>query len=338
MRRLIVLGPFLGVCVLLGCAAGSPENSPTQAKSEKRSGFTLGVDNPNAAEPPVLEKPAGQMAQDDAVVARVDRNQIDTKQKPAGGAPTEPISRKKISIGRIELSVEKFDTAIIELKTLVKNSKGYIANSDDSGAAGAQRTGSYTIRVPAEEFDSFMDTVALLGELRRRTSDSQDITDQYYDTAAHIKNDEVRQQGLQKLYDKTAEKGRIEDLLVVDRELSFITGRIDEQKGRLTRWDKEVAYSTVVVQISQRTDYQAAGSPDFGTTVSRTWDGSLSALATFGKGLLIFAVAVTPWLTVLLVMTSPMWALLWWRVRKSRSAKPTPPAPPPAEPMTALPA
>jgi hypothetical protein len=338
MRWLIVLGLFLGVCGLIGCAENEAQQSRNAAPAAGQAKSEV-VSKRDAAQAAEFGQPP---AQDQLELAKGLKEKGDDKRQPAGGAPNEPIARKKISTGRIELSVEKFDTAIIELKTLVKNSKGYIANSDDSGAAGSQRIGSYTVRVPAEEFDSFMDTVALLGELRRRTSDSQDITDQYYDTAAHIKNDEVRQQGLQKLYDKTAEKGRIEDLLVVDRELSFITGRIDEQKGRLNRWDKEVAYSTVVIQISQRTEYEAAGTPDFGTTVTRTWNGSLNALTTFGKGLLIFAVAVAPWLAVLGVVTSPLWLLLWRQVRKSRAAKPkppSPPSPPRAEPpMTALPA
>jgi hypothetical protein len=323
MRWFTSLGLTLGVCVLIGCAAGSPEESPTQSTSSKRSGFAFGVDEVKGENKPAAK---GDAQQDQ--LAGNPKERADGAKKPAGGETTESVARKKISTGHIELSVEKYESAVSELKALVKNSKGYIANSDDSGAAGAQRTGTYTVRVPANEFDSFMDTVALLGELRRRTGDTQDITDQYYDTAAHIKNDEARQEGLRKLYDRTAEKGRIEDLLAVDRELSNITGRIEEQKGRLNRWDKEVAYSRVVVQLSQRTEFHAAGTPDFGTTVSRTWEGSLNTLSTFGKGLVIVAVAVAPWLAILAVGMSPLWILLWRQVRKHRAAKPTPPSPP----------
>jgi hypothetical protein len=258
-------------------------------------------------------------------------------EKPAeaknGDQPDQPIQRKIIFTGRVELSVEKYEKAESDLTALIKSVNGYIANADDSGSPGSVRSGTYTIRVPVEQFETFMDAVAKIGELRRRSRDAQDITDQYFDTEAHMKNDQVREQGLQKLYDKTADKGKIEDLLAVDRELSNVRGRIEEQQGRLKRWDKETSYSTVVVKMEQRKDYEPAGTPGFGTTLSRTWDGSLNALASFGKGLVIVAVAVTPWLAVFLVVMSPLWYRIWRRFSKPRT--PTPPPTPPTTEATA---
>lgn len=257
--------------------------------------------------------------------------------KPAqaknGDQPDKPIQRKIIYTGRVELSVEKFDKAETDLTALIKSVNGYIANADDSGSPGAVRSGTYTIRVPVEQFETFLDAVTKIGELRRCSRDSQDITDQYYDTEAHMKNDQVREQGLQKLYDKTADKGKIEDLLAVDRELSNVRGRIEEQQGRLKRWDKETSYSTVIVKMEQRKEYDPAGTPGFGTTLSRTWEGSLDALLTFGKGLVIFVVAVTPWLAVFLLVMSPLWYRVWRRFSKPRT--PTPPPTPPTTEATA---
>jgi hypothetical protein len=318
MRWLIFFGPILGVCVLIGCSAGAPESyeaGSAVGSAKKEAAQGLGGKPGREAEP--------QVRQDAALPEKAE----------APPAPNEPVKRKIIFTGRVELLVEKYETAVNELKALVKNLKGFVTNSDDSGSPGAQRSGNYTIRVPVDNFERFMEDVALLGELRRRTTDSQDISDQYYDTEAHMKNDQVREQGLQKLYDKTAEKGRIEDLLHVDRELSGIRGKIDEEKGRLKRWDSQTSYSTVTVTLQQRKDYDPAGTPGFGTTVSRTWEGSLNALATFGKGVVLFVVAVTPWLAVLLVITSPLWYLLWRNLAKKRTAKPTP-----EPPATVLPA
>ena len=84
----------------------------------------------------------------------------------------------------MELLVEKYDKAETDLTALIRSVNGYIAKADDSGSPGAVRSGTYTIRVPVEQFEKFMEDVAKIGELRRRTRDSQDITDQYYDTEA----------------------------------------------------------------------------------------------------------------------------------------------------------
>ena len=305
MRWLTLLGLSLCICALAGCSGNqSADGEPRAAKEQP----------PNMA--PTGGK--GQIKTETKTEERLTKKASDRKdgqepadQKPENPPPPEDISHKLIFTGQIEVLVEDFDTQADVLKIRVKKLKGYIANSQDNGKAGAQRFGTYTIRVPAENFEQLMEELSALGELQRRSSDTQDITDQYYDTKAHIKNDEVREKGLQKLYDITAQKGRIEDLLVVDRELSSIRGRIEEQNGRVRRWDKEVAYSTIVVQLSQRTEYAVAGTPSYGTTLSRTWDGSLNALVAFGKGLLLVLVAMAPWLAVLLVVTSPLWFLLW---------------------------
>lgn len=335
MRLLTVFGLLLGVCGLLGCSDQAATQS-RQATSDDRTS-RLGLDQvaqKAQAPPPQALRPAGLPADNEKAVKKPDADL---------GLPNGAIARKKIATGSIELKVEEYDRAVTRLKTEVNIADGYIANSDDSGASGGPRVGTYTVRVPAKEFDRFMDALASMGEVRRRTSDTQDITDQYYDTETRIKNDKAREQSLLKLYDRTlAEKSTVAERTQLTHELFDLRRSIEQQEASLKRWDSQTAYSTVVVQISQRTEYEAAGTPSFGTTITRTWDKSLNALGEFGKALLIIAVAVAPWLGVFAVVTVPLWIFLWRRVRKAPSAKrptPTPPAPPQAEPpVAALPA
>jgi hypothetical protein len=215
--------------------------------------------------------------------------------------------RKVIFTANVDLVVEDFDAAEAQLLTLVKDRRGYVARSDLQGTPGSPRTGTWTVRVPARTFEDFLDAVAKLGELRHCTTDSEDITDAYYDLQAHIKNDETREEGLRTLYRDKASTGKLEDLLAIDRELSAVRGKIDSQKGQLQRWDKQVAFSTATVTMRDRRGYVPPVQASFGGTVGQTFSSSLDALVSFGKMVVLAAVAVAPWLAVLAVLAAPVW-------------------------------
>jgi hypothetical protein len=179
-----------------------------------------------------------------------------------------------------------------------------------------------------------MDEVAKIGELHQRTLDSRDITDEYYDLEARIKNKVARQEALREMLKKKTDK--VEDLLAVDRELAKVTEDIEVAKGQLQRWTKQTDYATVVLKMQDRRDYvpPPPTSPTFGTTLSRSWNDSTDGLTSFLKGLVIVLVFLVPWLPVIAVVVLPFYLILRKIVRSS--SQPTPPAPP-APPLTVLP-
>lgn len=225
------------------------------------------------------------------------------KQAPAA-------ERKIIQTARVDVVVDDFDKAEADLRRLAKDSGGYLARSEVRGNPGSPRSGNWTARVPAARFDEFLAAVRLFGELRQSTTDSQDITDGYYDLKAHVKNDQTREEALRKLYVERAAGSKLEDLLAVDRELSAVRGKIDEETGRLQRWDKEVEYSTAVVTFQERKGYVPETTPDFASSVGRTFGRSVELLAGFGRFLVLAAVALGPWLPVAAVVLLPAWLLL----------------------------
>jgi hypothetical protein len=315
MRWLIPFG--LMVVALAGCSSAEAPRSRTQqggAQSEA-AGEQVAAKKQKAVK-------RGDM-NDAFAEAKPEQLQANIGRKEAPAAP--PVQRKIIYTARLDLSVEKYEYAKKAVKGLAKGKNGYIEKEDETGASGGPLSGTFTIRVPAGQFEDFMDEVAELGEVRRRSTDAKDIGEQYYDTATRVKNDKGREQSLNELYKQTlAEKAPASERMQVRRELDEIRKEIEVQEARLLRWDRDVSYSTVTVTLTQRKEYETPGGPSFGTTVSRTWDGSVEALTMFGKAIVLIAVALTPWLLALVVGTSPMCALLllWALVRRWRGAKP----------------
>jgi hypothetical protein len=119
---------------------------------------------------------------------------------------------------------------------------------------------------------------------------------------------------------------------VLRRELSAVRAAIEEQQGRLKRWDKETEFSTILVSLTARKDYVAPTSPAFGATVARTFGGSVEALVNFGKFLLLIVVALTPWLPVFVAPALVGWFM--WRnsvPRPIADTRSTPNPPPSSE-------
>jgi hypothetical protein len=227
-------------------------------------------------------------------------------------------SRKIIYKSMLELLVDDLDEVEQELTQLVAQENGYIAKSELHGSTGTPRWGQWTVRIPVDHYDAFKGAAVKLGEMRRATSDSDDITDRFYDLKAHLKNDQVEEEGLRKLLLEKSAGGKLEDILAVRRELRTVRGQIEQQQGQVQRWDKETALATITLNIHDRKDYVPPASPGLQASIGRTFEGSLSALQTFGRGLILTVVALAPWLPVLALIIVPSW--IWLRRARSKQA------------------
>jgi hypothetical protein len=258
-------------------------------------------------------------------------NQKGGKENAAAPAGEEEQARKIIYTARVELVVEEFEKADEELIRMVKERKGYVAKSDTRGTPGSPRSGDWTLRIPVADFTEFVADLAKLGELRQSKTDSDDVTEHYYDTKAHIKNDQAEEEALRKLMVEKSATGKLEDLLAIRRELRDLRGKIDSQEGQVKRWDKDVAMTTITVQIQDRKAYVPTTMPTFGTSIGRTFQGSIEALVSFAEGVVLVAVAVAPWLAVLAVPGATAWWLIRRQIRNGRGRVATVlPADPPA--------
>jgi len=223
----------------------------------------------------------------------------------------QEVARKIIYTANLDLIVDDLDAATRELEKAVEEVKGYVARSEVRGTPGSPRQGTWTIRVPVAKFDSLREALSRLGELRRNSVDSEDITDRYYDMQARLKTNQAEEEGLRELLKKSA---KTEDVLAVRKELNAVRGTIEEQQGKIQRWDKETQLATINVSMLDRKDYTPPVVPNFGSSIGRTFQASVQAMVEFGKGIVLVVTALVPWLLVLAVIGIPSW---WrWRRRK----------------------
>jgi hypothetical protein len=220
------------------------------------------------------------------------------KAKSSQPPGAESLQRKIIHTATLTLVVEHFDPVPEEVAALVDRFGAYVARSQITGAAGSLRRGQWTVRVPVERYAAFLLAAGKLGEIHNVNSDSQDVTEEYYDVDARIRNKKQEETRLNDLLAKAA--GRLDEVLTLEREITRVRGEVEQLQGRLHLLDSVTAMSTVNLEISEIKEFVPGEPVSYGVRVRRAWEDSLAALLSVGQALSILLVAVSPWVGVLL--------------------------------------
>ncbi len=300
------------VVAIVGCGAQPLQEAGAKAKSDavlERSTVSGWVQTKAAAPATPLAAPARATAtfMDGAVSFLATA----TQPGPAGTATTaSAISRKIIYDAQVDLLVDSVEPIAKKVTALVQDARGYIAEQNVTGSPGSLRSIHWKVRIPVEQFDSFVESVVSLGELERNNRTSQDVSDQYYDIEARIKNKRVEEQTLNKILQERS--GKLEDVLKIEIELSRVRGEIEQLEGKIRVLENLSSLATLTLNVREREKY-APTAPvvaSFGTQISRTWDSSMVKLVDLGKAIVLWSVSWAIWLPFLLVAAIVAWVLL----------------------------
>ena len=231
----------------------------------------------------------------------------------ASGQPavpgTEPtFDRKVIRSGEIAVEVEKLDDAARRLLSMAEAAGGFIADSSYDESGGVPR-GTFVVRVPANRFGEAVRQVEQLGTVQRRHITGQDVTEEFIDLDARVRNLERQEARLLTFMDRAT---KIPDLMAVQQEVSRVRGEIERLKGRMRFLANRVDLATIQAEVSQKPKKRSGGFWDFDRTIGRIQAAFLNTVRDiFGavEGLVTFAAAVLP--------VALLGALGWGVVRRS---------------------
>ncbi|MCX7700264.1 MAG: DUF4349 domain-containing protein [Gemmataceae bacterium] len=241
--------------------------------------------------PPGVERKAAGDEQPPGVPA-ADKGEDASKDKP------QPVARKIIYTGQVEIVVKDIDQAANRVREITEQFQGYIAGFQIDATMGDRRTAVFTLRLPVAHFQKAIDTLAELGHVTVSRTDSQDVTDQFYDLEARIQTKQDEEKALRELLGKSTDK--LENLLMIRKELARVREEIESAQGRLNKLAKLSELTTITVKLHERKDYVPPTAPTFGSRVSDTFSRSTESLVTFLINLALLIVALVPWSPLLL--------------------------------------
>lgn len=235
MKKFTLVTPILLGILLVFVAC-----SPSAIREEDSKGI-VGPTTPTAPAPtPVAPAPPPEM-----IVGRpsfgvtppviIETGQLD-------------IDRMIVRTANVQLVVNNVPVALDQIAELAQGFGGYVVSSNRFGEE-ENLTGNIVFRVPAESFDNAMRALrGLAVEVKSESTSSQDVTEEYSDLAAKLRNLEATEEQLLRLLEK-AEK--VEEILSVQRELSRVRGEIEQIKGRMQFLERTSETSLIQVYLEQ---------------------------------------------------------------------------------------
>lgn len=278
--------------IQLGCA----QNAPPPASRTDSAAVA------SSAEAAGASQPAGNSAQ--------------AGEPAAGSAAPTRLGRQIIYTADMRLVVEEFSGIPEKVAALVKQHEGFIANSQLAGRSGSPRNGVWKIRVPVKGYGDFIESARSLGEVLSVSTDSQDVSEEYYDIDARIRNKQKEETRLLKhLEDNT---GKLDEILAVEREISRVREELERMEGRLRVLKDLTALTTITLRIDEIKGYVPAQTPTLARRVERAFTISIDAMRDVAEALLVAGAALAPWFVALGI---PILVLVWCarRFRRPRS-------------------
>lgn len=221
-----------------------------------------------------------------------DRSADDTSALRAEAAQE---STKLIYTANLTLESKDFDAARTALNEAVSAAGGYMESSDESSYSGMGRSLSLTIRVPQDNYTSFLAAAAQAGNLVDKSEQVQDVTTQYMDIEARLSNLTAQRTRLQELQ-ATAEN--LSDLLEIESSLSDVQYQLESWQSQLDWYSQQVECSTVYLSLSEVKEYtptEESYLSRLSSALRSGWSGFVSGL----QQLTVWVVGLWPLLTLM---------------------------------------
>jgi len=140
----------------------------------------------------------------------------------------------------ITMAVFEVNTSLDALENLARQAGGFLARRDDR---------SITIRIPAARFDEAIGRIEKLGDILNRNVVAQDVTEEFHDLEVRLKSAHAVQERLIQLLAKAQ---KVEESVMIERELARVTTEIDRIEGRMKFLRDRAAYSTITVTFQPK--------------------------------------------------------------------------------------
>jgi Rieske Fe-S protein len=278
--------------------------------------------------------PPQNQTMDKATTIKPDNNLGSSENVLKGNATASPEAPKVTDASKIvktytiQLQTLKFDDAIAAISNKCTDIGGYVESSNISGTdisfdnTITNRTASLKLRIPKEQYLNFKAFFKGLGSIIRQQETGENITQQYYDTDAHLTSLKIQEERLLELLKKS---GDLKSILDIEKELQTVRYSIESLTTSLKKMDNLVDYTTFSISINevQKIKDPTLNPISLMDKISGGFKASVHLLVTTFKSLLILIAYVLPFAVIILI-AYPIGLYIYRLIKKKQSKVITP--------------
>lgn len=200
--------------------------------------------------------------------------------------------KKVMKNGTLDIRVQSADEALGRIREIALAQGGSIANSDFYQGTDNVKSGSVTVKVPVAKFEeAFLALKKVATLVESESIAGTDVTEQYIDLSARLKNKQAQEIALQNLLNR-AEK--VSDIIDITRELGTVRGEIESLEGQLRYLGSQTDMASITIFITE--DTRVAPDQAFrpGQTLAESLKALLTGLGYFVNGIIALAIVGIP--------------------------------------------
>lgn len=260
MKRLIILGIF--IVLITGITACGAQSTPPSyfyqsenngeivvGASEESIKHSLGLTESSSWSNVFFDLDSGSSGDPVLMYMGSSASQPDEPAHvpaPSGQDAVDAVQRIIIRTGDISLVVEDVEAAVESITDLANTCEGYVVTAE-TWQEGQRMVGDISIRVGAEYYETAIRTLKDMAvEVKSQSTSGKDVTEEYVDLGATLKNLQASEEQLLELMDKA---GSVEEVLEVQKELASTREKIEQTQGRMQYLEQSAATSLIQVHL-----------------------------------------------------------------------------------------
>ena len=159
-----------------------------------------------------------------------------------------PAERMVIKSAYLALVVEDVSASLVQITNLAAGFGGFVINSDIREDQN-RFFGNISFRVDSARFNEALQALRdLAADVRSESTSGQDVTEEYVDLGAKLRNLEASEAQLLELMKKA---GKVDEILEVQRELVNTRGEIEQTKGRMQYLEQSSSLAYINASLEQ---------------------------------------------------------------------------------------
>lgn len=230
-----------------------------------------------------------------------------------------PQNQKLIRKIYLDAETEDMDALLSQVEKRINELGGYVeAREVYNGSMYSStryRNAYLTIRIPAQNLDSFVEHVSQVSNITSNRETSDDVTLQYVAIESRISALETERDRLMELLEQAQD---MSDLLMIEARLTEVLAELESVNSQLRVYDNQINYGTIYLDVNEVVEYTEPEPENGWQRMGSGFVKSLKGLWTGIKEVFIFLVSALPYLALIAAIVVGVILIVRGSVKRKR--------------------